>query len=115
MMYTFYTDTVLSLKQLTLLKYTDKGEKKKLNIIEGARHKWKDVASLICDDPNKLSTLEQQYQSKPQECLRQIFIDDFINKEPQDYSQDWSGLIELLEDVDLKALAERVKHALSCT
>ena len=36
----------------------------------------------------------------------------FIENKPEDYSQDWRGLIELLDDVDLKALAEKVKHAL---
>ena len=29
-------------------------------------------------------------------------------------SQDWNGLIELLDDAELETLAENVKHALSC-
>ena len=101
--------------ELTLLKYTEKGEKKKLNIIEGASHKWKDIASLICDDPNTVNVLEQNLRGNAKDCLRQVFTENFINKKPKGgYSQDWSGMIELLDDVSLEALAAKVKFALSC-
>ena len=93
----------------------DKGERKKIRIINEASHKWKDIADLICDSANKTSVLEQRYPNEPKDRLRQVFIDNFINKKPQNYSQDWRGLIELLDDVDLKTLAENVKYALSCT
>ena len=43
-----------------ILKYTDKGENR---IVGKASHKWKDIASLICDDANKTSVLEQQCQN----------------------------------------------------
>ena len=110
-----FTDKLPTLKELVRLKYTENGEDKKLQIIKEASYKWKDIASVLSDDPNRISVLEQQYPGRPQDCLRQTLIDDFINQKPDDYSQDWSGLIELLDDVDLKALAEKVKHALLCT
>ena len=99
------------------LKYTEDGTEKKLHIIKEASHKWKDIASVLSDDSNKIRVLEQQHPGNPHECLRQTFIDDFINIKPEDYSQDWRGLIELtmLEDVDLKTLAEKLKLALLCT
>ena len=96
-----------------LLKYVSKDKEKRVKIISAASHKWKDIASLICDDPNKTSVLETKYQNKPNECLRQVFIDDFINKKPQDYPQNWNGLIDLLNDVDLQVLASEVKNVLS--
>ena len=99
--------------ELVILKYTDKGKKKRLRIISKASHKWKDIASLICDDTNKTSILEQKYHD-PNECLRQVFIHNFIDKKPQNYTQDWSGLIELLDDIDLETVAKEVEHALSC-
>ena len=102
-------------KELVRLKYTENGEEKKLQIIKEASNKWKDIASVLSDDPNRISVLEQQHPGRPQDCLRQALIDDFINQKSDDYSQDWSGLIELLDDIDLKALAEKVKHALLCT
>ena len=104
-----------TLKELVRLKYTEGGEEKKLQIIKEASHKWKDIASVISNDSNKIRVLEQQHPGDPHECLRQTLIDDFIDNKPDDYSQDWKGLIELLDDVDLKTLADKIKYALSCT
>ena len=97
---------------MVLLKYTDKGKKEKLQIINKASHKWKDIASLICGDANVTTKLEDKHRGDPNECLRQTFIGYFIDKKPQRYTQDWSGLIELLDDIDLETLAENVKRAL---
>jgi hypothetical protein len=110
------TDQLPTLKELIILKYKDKGEKKKIQIIKDASHKWKDITCLICgDSTNTTDILEQKCHSDPNECLKQSFIDNFISKKPQDYSQNWSGLVELLDDVGLETLADEVKHALSCT
>ena len=100
---------------LLILKYTesDKGEKKKVRIISKASHKWKDIASLLSKDANVTSVLEQKHRGDPSECLKETFTEYFINKKPEEYSQDWDGMIELLDDVGLEALAEEVKHALS--
>ena len=101
---------------LLILKYKDKGENKKLRIITDASHKWKTIANLICGESiNVASVLEQKCRGDPEECLKQAFIQNFISKRPHGYSQDWNGLIELLDDVNLETLAENVKHALSCT
>ena len=90
----------------------DKGKKKKLRIINEASHKWKDITDLISNDANIASVLQEKYCGDPKECLRQAFVDNFINKKPLKYSQDWDGLIELLDDVGLETLSENVKHAL---
>ncbi len=109
----YVTDELPTLEELKILKYTDKGKKHKVRIINEASHKWKDVADLICGDVNTTTTLEQKCRGDPNECLRQTFIDYFLNKKPQGYTQDWNGLIELLDDIDLETLAENVKKALS--
>ena len=112
-----YADEIPTLNELLILKYMDKGEKKKLRIIREAKHKWKNIANIICGDINVTTVLEQQYRGDAEECLKQIFIQNFINKKPQRYAQDWNGLIELLDDVDLETLAENVNQALlqACT
>ena len=103
------------LDELLILKYKDKGEKRKLRIITDASHKWKNITNLICGDSiNVTNTLEQKFHGDPEECLKQALVDNFICKKPRGYSQDWNGLIELLDDVDLETLAENVKYALSC-
>ena len=104
-----------SIDELLILKFTDEGEKKKVRVISEASHKWKDIANLICGDTNITSVLEQRCHGDPSECLKQTFINYFISKKPQGYTQDWNGLIELLDDIGLETLAENVKHGLSCT
>jgi hypothetical protein len=95
-----------------ILKYKDEGVEKKLRIIRTASHRWKDIASLICDETHQTNVLEQKCQNDPNECLRQVFIHNFIDKKPLNYSQDWKGLIELLDDVGLETAAKEVEHAL---
>ena len=75
--------------------------------------KWKDIASLICDNPNMTNVVEQEYHGNRNECLRQTFINYFINKKPRGYTQDWNGVIELLEDVGLQTLSRNVSYAFS--
>ena len=99
---------------MIILKYTDKGEKKRIRIVNEAAHKWRDIAVLVSGETNVTCVLEQQYRGDVSECLKQTFIKYFINKKPHKYTQDWKGLIELLVDVDLKTLAEEVEHALPC-
>ena len=100
---------------LLILKYVDEeGQNQKIRIISEASHQWGDIANLICSDANITSVLEQKWHGDPNKCLKAIFTDNFINKKPENYSQDWDGMIELLDDVGLKTLAENVQHALSC-
>jgi hypothetical protein len=108
----FVTDELPTLDELLILKYNDEGKKHRVRVINEASHKWKDIANLVCGDVNVTITLEQKCHSDPSECLKRTFIDYFINKKPQRYTQDWKGLIELLEDIDLETLAKSVKHAL---
>ena len=96
-----------------MLKYTKDAKKHKLSIIKRASHKWKDIACRLSNDLNRAKAVGQNCQEKPEDCLRQLFVEDFINKKPaNDYSQDWNGIIELLDDVDEEALAEEVKECL---
>ena len=109
---TYYAVMLPTINELVVFKYMDRGEKKKLEIISRASHKWKDIASLICSDANTTSKLEDKYRGDPNECLRQTFINYFIDKKPQGaYTQDWNGVIELLEDVGLQTLAGNVRYA----
>ena len=106
-------DQLPTLEELLVLKYTNNGEQKKLRIVNEACHKWRDIANLICSDANIVRVLEQTYHDNPSECLKRIFIDYFINKEPRGYSQDWNGVLELLDDIELKTLAKNVTSALN--
>ena len=110
--YYITADKIPTLNELMILKYKDEGVAKKIRIIRTASHKWKGIASLICDEAHQTTVLEQKCQNDPEECLRQLFIDNFIDQKPKDYSQDWKGLIELLDDVGFETFAKEVEYAL---
>ena len=111
-MHAKFAGKVPTLNELIILKYKDQGVEKKIRIISTASHKWKVIASLICDEAHQTNVIEQTGQNDPNECLRQVFIYNFIDKKPQNYSQNWSGLIELLDDIGLQAVAKEVEYAL---
>ena len=111
--YINYAEKLPSADELELFKYTDKGVKKKLRIINRASHKWRKITSLISSDANAANKVEEKHHGDAEECLKMVFTEYFINKKPQRYSHDWNGLIELLEDVDLDTLAEDVRYAVS--
>ena len=102
------------MRQLIVLKYVDKGEEKRIHILDEAVSKWKEIGYLVYPDSdrNKVSTLERQYKEH-NECLQQIFREGFLDNKPENYSQDWNGLIDLLNDVKLTPLAKKVEHALT--
>ena len=98
----------VTLSQLVVLKPRSGQSGSKLRIIDSAKHKWKEITSLICSDTNKISTLEKQYNTL-EDCLRQVLIECFIDNKPQNYSHDWNGLIEVLDDVGLEVLAKDIQ------
>ena len=106
----------VTLAQLVVLKYNDKdGKKKIIYILREAACNWRDIACLIYPeyDTNRMKVLEERHKEQV-ECLRQTLLEGFVHKVPLNYTQDWKGLIELLDDVGLDALAKKIKHALTC-
>ena len=99
---------------LHVLKRCDKSGKtmQTVNIINSVSHRWRQLASLLSDDINKAENLSQKFNNDPHMCLEQLFKDCFIKNKPavDRYSQDWDGLIELLEDIDEAAIAEEVRE-----
>ena len=113
--YYFCAEKLPTTGELTVLKYTEDGEEKRVRIIKEASHEWKGIVSLINSASNRVSVLEEKHRSNAKDCLRQILIEDFIDNAPKNYSHNWRGLIELLKDVNLTTLAERVERAVLCT
>ena len=99
--------------ELGLLKFSKDGKKHKLSIIKQASHRWKDIAGRLSIDPNRATTVGLNFRENSEDCLRTLFVEDFINKKPaNDYSQDWNGIIELLDDIGEEALSKKVKECL---
>ena len=85
---------------------------KTVKIINSVSHRWRQITSLLSDDKNKAENLSLKFNNNLQQCLEQLFKDCFINNKPavDRYSQDWDGRIELLEDIDEAAIAEKVRE-----
>ena len=79
----------------------------KLPIIKHTSFKWKDIAKLIGCPTQRMKALEEQYKYQDDR-LKQALIENFIQSKPKHYSQDWSGLAELLNDVGLTSLAKNI-------
>lgn len=96
--------------QLSLLKYKKGSEKITVKIIHKASHKWQEIAKALApSDTNLVSNLSGKFRDNQEECLSAVFVENFLNNKPKNYNNDWDGLIELLDDVDLSELSKDVK------
>ena len=97
--------------QLSLLKYTKDGKKIRLNIINEASIKWKEITEQLAPKDANLVGLLTGHHQKYEDRLRTVLVENFLNNKPDNYTNDWDGLIELLEDVYLNELADKVREA----
>ena len=83
-----------------------------VRIINRISHRWREITTLLSNDTNKAENLSLKFNNDPHKCLHQLFLDCFIKNKPANdrYSHDWDGIIELLEDIEEAALAEKVKE-----
>ena len=105
----------VTIGDLQLLKYKDKdGKVERLRIIDRVSYKWKSITDRLSNNPSKAHSVSLQCNNDPAACLRELFLDCFINNKPaNDYSQDWSGIIELLDDIEEEQLAIEVRNMIA--
>lgn len=103
------------MRQLTMIQHTKNGEEKTINVVRGAAHRWRDIADLITENPNVIENLRDEFRGKNEEAFSQLLRDHFISADPVfgGYTKDWEGLIKLLNDAWLGALASDVKEAIT--
>ena len=102
------------MRQLTLLERTKNGKKETINVISRAAHAWTRVADLITDDLHVVDNLRDLHRGKNEEAFKQLLRDYFIGDRPASfggYTQDWNGLVKLLNDARLGTLASDVEEA----
>lgn len=98
--------------QLLCLDFEKDGEEISVEIISDASHKWRDIArALASSKPNLVANLSRKHQDNQEECLNEVFVEHFINNKPEKYTNDWAGLIKLLNKVKLGELSKKVKEA----
>lgn len=88
-----------------------RGEKKKLRVKQLICNKWKEIGDLIDISYSVLDAWSKSYHEDPLECIRCV-LDHWLMNSTVEYPASWEGLCHLLEDIQLKQLAEDLKQAL---
>ena len=102
-----------SLDKLSLLKHTrSDGQVQRLCIITEVCPKWKDMGDLMGVSACRLDAIEENRRGKVKECCRDVFRGWLKQEGGGNYPVTWQGLCELLEDLELSAVAKRVQQLL---
>ena len=100
-------------RDLTLLKYRDGGEVKRLKLVDNILNHWEDVGKILGIPQPKLQAWRTQTNNDPKRCCDNVMA-HWLQNPPDEYPLTWRGLIDLLEDVDeFGQLVEDLKKALA--
>ena len=107
------SNVTLSLRFLKLFKWKDEsGVEQKLRIIETMSSQWQDLATLLGLSMSQMDGIKKESLMEDKQCCLRVFDRWIISNGTTDYPNTWRGLHELLEDIEHRALAEKVKTAL---
>ena len=96
-----------------MFKWNDEsGVEQQLKIIEEISSKWLNVATLVGLSMNQSDGIKKESFMKADEICLRVFDHWIISNGTTDYPITWSGLHELLEDIEHSTMAERMKTAL---
>ena len=98
-------------RTLTLLKWNDRGEVKKLRVVNETSHQWRRIGYLLEIPRPTLDGWETQTNHNPEQCCDKV-LGNWLQNPPDNYSATWHGLFELLDDAEFKELVETLKKAL---
>ena len=80
--------------------------------MEKIQNEWRDVGQLVGVSLAELRSISTEHREKPSECCRAV-LGKWLDNPPPDYPTTWDGLITLLEDCKLTAVASELKTILS--
>lgn len=93
---------------LLLIKWDEEDQEKTIRIIQAACGKWKELGGMFDIAEPVLQGLEK---NSNQESCRAV-LQMWLESGSQQYPSRWCGLINALEDVELKNLAQELKRVL---
>lgn len=95
-----------------LLKYRGgDGQLKYFRLLEKVQVHWKDIGILMGIENATLEMFEHKWRGDLKEQCRDVF-QTWLRQGSEKYSVKWSGLLELLEDVQLKEIAYELQEIL---
>ena len=102
----------LTLRTITLYKWTDEnGQPKSLRILDEISSRWTEAGDLLGLNPARLKGIEEYQLRDARSCCREI-LKDWIQDNQGYYPVSWEGLMCLLEDMELTAVAKELENAL---
>ena len=103
-----------TMDMIQLVKYPDSnGQLKEFHLLEKVQGKWKDIGTLMRIENATLNKFAHRHQSDLKEQCRDVFqmwLEGGSRSER--YPVTWSGLLEVLEDVQLKEISRELEKAL---
>ena len=87
------------------------GATERVTILDDVCSEWKRIGDLLALNPGHLKAIENDNRGVAYDCCRAVFH-DWLQEEEGEYSVTWEGLCELLEDMQLSNLANRLRKIL---
>ncbi len=95
------------------MKWKDsQGQSKEIRIIEESSHKWRTMGNLLGISTAKLTSYRTAHLNMNEACCEEVLLYWLGRRGSQEYPVTWDGFHELLEDIDLVALSEKLSQAL---
>ncbi len=105
----------ITLKRLTLLKWTDKsGQRKTLRLRDKMSPHWREAGELLDLDMERMDGIYTHRLADVRQCCRDV-LQDWVRSDSSDYPATWGGLLTLLDDLQLHACAKSLQAALECS
>ena len=99
------------MKHLLLLK--KKGKPcRRLHLIEEMAPKWKVAGSLLGLSAARLERIKRDQQGEIFECCQDVMQAWLVDGGTEDYPNEWEGVLELLKDLKLSDLANKLQEML---
>ena len=91
---------------IILIKYRVHNEEKEFRLLQVIQHKWNEIATLL---GVPVSTIDSRKTNgeKCQDALRM-----WMDNGSQRYPVEWGGLVKVLQDVEMRVVAEELREAL---
>ncbi len=105
----------ITLKRLTLLKWTDKsGQRKTLRLRDEMSPHWRETGDLLGLSIARMDGIYTRHLADVRQCCRDV-LQDWVKIGSSDYPATWGGLLTLLDDLQLLACAKSLQAALECS
>ena len=97
---------------LMLIKWKDEqGQIHRFYLMDKIENKWRDIGQVLGNSIPQLDDVSTKHRGNSRECCRAV-LGRWLTNPPPDYPATWNGLIELLEDCELRHVATELKTAL---